>query len=484
MSFDVVQRIYKAAVQRYDDAALRMYVNLPAVSTAAPAQLQQLMQLSLELTETALLDQQRFLSSNRTGFNTLCGLPQAQHLSRDMIWWLLNAAFSVITKVPEATPLLGNCWKLLCQLPQAQLIYPCLIISCLAQSLGEDRHQAAAAFCKLLDQAAATTAWGGLTSAEAVHLLAAAAPIAQCGSVASLRKLCSMQCVKQVVNTNAVVQLLGSALVFGGVTECRDPAAATRALLQLPAAAAIPAGDLARMCGCVVQQCTYGDEAEEILQELQRMGSLPGPDALASLITACLLSRTHDSAAVCVCLLCKDRAAQQVDSGTVQQLLLQAVQLQQPLAVPVLLQALPAAAQLRSEQVQQLLCATVSAALESYSREGDAEDDAGVYASWQKAVEAVAGAATEGGVDADVLLQLMEDAVRGGAAQCLQTLVRVRTQQQVPQAKVGALMQLIVQQQEHACLLLLLQLPGAMTSLSAEQMAGLLQDSVQALLQE
>jgi hypothetical protein len=401
-----------------------------------------------------------------------------------MIWWLLNAAFSVITKVPEATPLLGNCWKLLCQLPQAQLIYPCLIISCLAQSLGEDRHQAAAAFCKLLDQAAAMTAWGGLTSAEAVHLLAAAVPIAQCGSVASLRKLCSMQCVKQVVNTNAVVQLLGSALVFGGVTECRDPAAATRALLQLPAAAAIPAGDLARMCGCVVQQCTYGDEAEEILQELQRMGSLPGPDALASLITACLLSRTHDSAAVCVCLLCKDRAAQQVDSGTVQQLLLQAVQLQQPLAVPVLLQALPAAAQLRSEQVQQLLCATVSAALESYSREGDAEDDAGVYASWQKAVEAVARAATEGGVDADVLLHLMEDAVRGGAAQCLQTLVRVRTQQQVPQAKVGALMQLIVQQQEHACLLLLLQLPGAMTSLSAEQMAGLLQDSVQALLQE
>jgi hypothetical protein len=482
MSFDVVHRIYKAAVQRCDDASLRMYVQLPAVRTATAAQLKQLMELSLELTGTALSDQQRSVSSNGTGFNALCSFPQAQQLSHDMIWELLNAAFGVITKVPEAAPLLGKCWMLLCQLPQAHLINPRIVINCLAQSLGEDRQQAVAALCKLLDQAAAKTAWGGLTSQEAEYLLAGAVPIAQHGAVASLRKLCSMQCVEQVVDTSAVVRLLGSVLVFGGVTECRDPAAATRALLQLPAAAAIPAWDMARMCGCMVQQCTYDDEAEEILQELQRKGSLPGPGELTSLITVCLLSRTHDSAVACVCLLCRDNAAQQVDSGTVQQLLLRAVELQQPLVVQVLLQALPAVLLLGGEQVQQLLCATVKAALDTYSKDGNAEEDDRMSASWQTAVEAVAGAATERGVDADMLLQLMEEAVKCGAAQCLQTLVKVRTQQQLPQAGVGSLLQLAVQQQEHACLLLLLQLPGAASSLNAEQMAGLLQDSVQFLL--
>jgi hypothetical protein len=168
----------------------------------------------------------------------------------------------------------------------------------------------------------------------------------------------------------------------------------------------------------------------------------------------------------------------------VQQLLLYAAGMQQPLAMQTLLACLPAAAELGSEQVQLLLCTTVDSALKRHSSDGAAEEDDGVLDDWQKAVEAVAGVATANGVDADVLLQLMEQAVKLGAAQCLKTLVRVRPQQQLPQARVGSLLQLAVQQQEHACLLLLLQLPGAATSLGAEQMALLLRDSVQVLLLE
>jgi hypothetical protein len=145
MSFDQVHSIYKAAVQRGDDEALRLYIRLPAVRNSTPAQLQ----LSLELCRTAFSEHNRSVSSNGACFNTLCSFPQAQELSSDMISDLMEAAFSVISQAPAATPLLGKCWPLLCQLPQAQHMEPDSILRWLGQSLGHHRQQAAAALSVL-----------------------------------------------------------------------------------------------------------------------------------------------------------------------------------------------------------------------------------------------------------------------------------------------------------------------------------------------
>uniref|UniRef100_A0A383VXG5 Uncharacterized protein n=1 Tax=Tetradesmus obliquus TaxID=3088 RepID=A0A383VXG5_TETOB len=281
------------------------------------------------------------------------------------------------------------------------------------------------------------------------------------------------------MNTSTVVHLLDAALVFRGLRACREPAAAATLLLQLPAAAAVTASDLARLCGGVVEQCSDGEVCEELLQLLLGTGSLPGPEELVSLLSACLQNRTDKSAAACIQLLCSDPVAQQVDGGAAQQLLLEAAEAQQPAAMHVLLACLLAAPQ-SSEQVQQLLQATVLAALQCFRNEmgtGDLQDD--VESSWMEAVEAVTGVAAAQGVSADVLL-LLKQAVEQGALGMVQQLVRVRTLQQPQKEEVGSLLQLAAQQQQRRGLLqALLQLPHAASSLTAEQMGNLLHASVQ-----
>jgi hypothetical protein len=320
-------------------------------------------------------------------------------------------------------------------------------------------------------KAATGTAWGGLTNKQAEQLLARALPLAKRGSVPGLRTICSMQCVRRVVDTSAVVRVLDSALVCRGLRACRQPTVAAELLLQLPAAAGIGAGDLARLCGGVVEQCD-GQVCEELLQLLLRRGSLPGPEELVSLINACLQNKTDRSAAACIQLLCKHPATQQVDGSEVQQLLLDAIEAQQPAAMQAVLECLPAAAAPTGEQGQQLLCATVSAALGCCDR--------GLRThSWLEAVEAAAGVAAVHGIAADVLLQLLRQAVKQGAAGIMRFLVEVKTLQQPKKVHVGSLLELAVRQQQYAGVQVLLQLPSTASSLSAKQMAQLLQASVQ-----
>lgn len=87
---------------------------------------------------------------------------------------------------------------------------------------------------------------------------------------------------------------------------------------------------------------------------------------LASPTRACGTGRTDACAAACIQLLCRDPAAQQISDSTVQQqLLLQAVRLQQPSALLPLALGLPAAAHLSATQAKQILVAAVTAALKS-----------------------------------------------------------------------------------------------------------------------
>jgi hypothetical protein len=265
---------------------------------------------------------------------------------------------------------------------------------------------------------------------------------------------------------------LDSALTFSGLRICRKPVAAAQLLLQLPAAALIPGSDLARLCGCVVEQCSDDRVADELLQLLQGEGGLPGTEQLASLITACLRNREDESAAACILLLCSDPAAQSVDGSTAQGLLLEAVEAQQPQALQVLLQCLPAAEELGNEQVQQLLQATVTATLEC-------DLCCGVVDSWLEALKAVAGRMDKYGISATLLLQLLQQAVRKGAAVVVLKLVNIKRLQPPGSAQVGSLLQLAVREQQYSSLHALLQLPHAAASLTADQTAQVLQASVQ-----
>jgi hypothetical protein len=122
-------------------------------------------------------------------------------------------------------------------------------------------------------------------------------------------------------------------------------------LLHLPGAATgIAASDLAQLLGCVLQQCNDDLLAVQLLQQLQEKGSLPGPRELVGQIGMCLQERSDACAAACMQILCTDPAARHVSVEGVQQLLLDAVDAQQPEALQALAQGLPAAAQLSSKQ--------------------------------------------------------------------------------------------------------------------------------------
>ncbi|KAF6251059.1 hypothetical protein COO60DRAFT_1677646 [Scenedesmus sp. NREL 46B-D3] len=242
VKFDHVRRIFEVAAQQYDDDGLLDYIRLPAVQTAASAQLQQLLLLVLEMCGAAALNGDAVVSvSSIDVFHALLDLPCAQRLECGMIRDLLEASFGVVQQAPKASAgaSLASAWTALCQLPRAH----------------------------------------SLDHATTVSLLRL-----------SLARPCS--------GPSAVALLLGRGLVFRRLKVCRDPAVTTKLLLQLPAAAVLPALDLVQLTACVVLQCSHDVLTQQLLQQLLDRGRLPGPDELASLITICLQERTEACAAV------------------------------------------------------------------------------------------------------------------------------------------------------------------------------------------
>jgi hypothetical protein len=488
VTFDQMYEVFKVAAQLGVDDGLLQYVQLPAVQLAAPVQLQQLLLLVLDMLMAVLLDHDAHADMSASSIEVVLALLQsqrAQELDSDMIKNLLEASFSIAQRAPNAATgvKLASVWVALCQLPQALGLDHTSIISFLEVSLSRGAarsgHSGTAALCSLLEQKSAQAGWVGLSSQQAEQLLACAVPTPTSGSVPGLKSLCSLECVQRAVDNSAAMRLLGSALMFGKLKACRDPAAATKQMLQLPAAAAIPALDLLQMTACVVQQCPDEHLTSQLLELLLSRGSLPGADELVSLIATCLQDKADPCAAAFIHLLCDDPAAQQISVSTTQLLLLQAVESQQPQAMLALAHRLSAVfVKLSSKQVAQLLLAAGDAALDALSTAGKrlARRE---QKTWLDAVCAVISIPAVHEVDADVTAQLLAKATSQGAVQYLGQFLGISSLQRLENSTVGSLLQLAVQQQQHACVRLLAGLPGAAASLGAEQMMQFLQDSVQ-----
>jgi hypothetical protein len=109
-----------------------------------------------------------------------------------------------------------------------------------------------------------------------------------------------------------------------------------------------------------------------------------------------------------------------------------------------------------SEQVAQLLLAAGNAALDAVltackgMAAAEPEQD-----HWLDGVCAVISLPAVHGVDADVVAQLLAKATRQGAVQYLEQLLGIFSLQQLEEFDVGSLLQLAVQQQQHACVRLL-----------------------------
>jgi hypothetical protein len=418
-----------------------------------------------------------------------------QQLSHDMIEEVMQAAFKA-----RVWSVLQWLVPLLCALPEARHMHLSKTVGCLQLAVAKPSWQVTDALCSCLHngqaaQSGDTSAQHGLSSDEAERLLACALPTETAyelppgasGSLRGFDRVCSLQCVRQAVDADAVVRLLHSALCSCGDAICIDPMAAVQLLLQLPAAAAVPAAKHYRLIERIIQDCNIDKITQDVLPMLMSTCSLPGPDELVSLITACLKHMTENSAASCIQLLCAAPAAQEISDSAALQLLLGALELQQPLAMHALMRYLPAAAELASKQVQQLLCATVSAALDRHSSlkvmQGTpslkAAAQAGV-AGWIAAVQAVTSLPAVHDADTDTVVHFLTRAVQLGAEGIVQHLLQIATLQQLEQQTVSSLLlPVAVREQQHACMQALLLLHGATDSLDAEQMAQLLQASVQ-----
>jgi hypothetical protein len=487
MTFDHVYESFQVASQQRDDDGLLQYVQLSAVHRAAPAQLQQLLLLVLEMLSAAVSDRDARADLSASSIEVCLAVLKfkpAQQLDSDMIKSLLEASFSIAHQASESADgiQLTSVWVALCQLPQAANLDQASIINLLEMSLSRSAarfgHSGTAALCSLLEQKSVQAGWEGLTCQQAEQLLARAVPTSNGGSIPGLKELCSLECVQRAIDNSAAMRLLGSALAFGKLKACRDPAAATEQLLWLPATASIPSLDLVQLTTCV-QHCRNSDVKRQLLELLLSRGSLPGPDELESLITMCLQETADKCAAACIQLLCEDPAAQQISVSTALLLVLQAVDVQQPQSVSALAHGLSAGiGHLSSEQVAQLLLAAGNAALDAMptASKGLAKPE---QEHWLDAVCAVISIPAVHGVDADVVAQLLANATRKGAVQYLEQLLGILSQQQLKEYDVGPLLHLAAQQQQHACVRLLAGLPGAAASLSAQQIMQLLQESVQ-----
>jgi hypothetical protein len=380
---------------------------------------------------------------------------------------------------------------MMCELPQAQGMQLSSVIEWLQIVLARSSEpEVTAALCSWVEfnaaqpQPVGAAVGASFGSREAESLLASALPTDTSGSVLSFETMCSLECIRRKADAGAVVRVLDSTLAFGSEDRCSYPAAATALLLQLPAAAHIPAFELARLLTGVLEQCSDAALTDELLQELKHSGSLPGPDDLLSLIHTCLLWRSDECAAACIQLLCSDPAAQQVSVSKVQQLAANAVEMRQPLAFAALIQCLPAAAQLSSKPLEQLLSAAITAALDhssaaarSAARSVTAADPA-MSAGWAAAAQAVVSMPAAGDINADTMLKLVVKAVEQGSVSIVQQLATSKSLQKLNRDTLVSLLQLAVRQQQLECLQVLLQLRGADSSLSAGQTAQLLQDSI------
>jgi hypothetical protein len=403
----------------------------------------------------------------------LLGRPAVQQFSFEMIGGVLQTAFSTNgwTSLEWMLPQL-------CQLPQAHQLQLNSILAWLQTTLAKRKKQEAAVLFSWLERNTADPSVS-LSSSAAEELMQSVLPTTTGGYLSGLEAVCSLQSVRRAADASIVVRMMDRAFAYEGVQACSDPAAAAKLLLQLPAAAEVPAAELARLMARMVGHCTDDLLTDDLLQQLQEIGSLPGQNELLQLISVCLQERTDVSAAACIQLLCFDQASQHVRCSTVLQVLLDAIKLQQPHAVLALLQGLPAAAQLSSRQVDELLQTTVSAALqqqqhsiaafggrqalssfEADSIEQSAAACKAVAQVWSAAVQAVVSMPVAHKIKADSVLKLLMQAVNQDAADTVQPLASIESLQQLDSKQVELLLQPAWQRQQYGCLHGLLQLPG------------------------
>jgi hypothetical protein len=232
----------------------------------------------------------------------------------------------------------------------------------------------------------------GLSNDEVAELMKCVMPYAGqtgSGSLEILQHLCSMQCIKDAASEELITaQLEGALRVFRRpnwlhyVCMCQEPAAAAaapapaaaattagstvRLLLGLPAAAHIPAHQLALHVDTILWQCSDDNVCEALVWELLCGGNvrLPALSMLQRLLQSCLHRKTGRGIAACVQLLCEDPAAQQLQANSVLELLQYAVSLQRTstrvLSMVQVLCQLPGSKQLTAEQVERLLSAALS----------------------------------------------------------------------------------------------------------------------------
>jgi hypothetical protein len=191
MTFSHVYEIFQVAAQQRDNDGLLQNAQLPAVQRAAPAQLQQLLLVVLEMLSAAVSDNDAHADLSASSIEVCVAvlkLKPAQQLDSDMTS-LLEASFSVAQQAPTSADgiQLTSVWMALCQLPLAANLDHASIISLLETSLSKSAarfgHSGTAALCSLLEQKSAQAAWEGLTRQQAEQLLTHAVPTKNGGSM-------------------------------------------------------------------------------------------------------------------------------------------------------------------------------------------------------------------------------------------------------------------------------------------------------------
>jgi hypothetical protein len=502
MTYEQVHTMFVAAALQLDVAAAACYAQLPVLYTAKPADLAKLLRAALRMCEILFKSSSTFMDRQARSFavlEALCRVESAQQLSHHSVAELLDAALRIADRIAQLrfAAELDKCLQLLCLLPRASLMLGQSCLHLLKLSSKHNMQHTTSALCGLLS----SKLWVRLNSSEAQQLLLAALPTKAHSSVHCFSAICALQCIRQAVDVFAVMLLLKAAVASLGTAneDCRATAAAVEMLLQLPLAAAavrFRATVFTQLLGSVVQRCSEDFVAVQLLQHLQLMGRLPGPDDLVSLIRMCLkyrpCHRDDACAAACIKLLCTDPAAQQVSASTVQQLLLNAVALQQPHAILALVQGLPAAAQLNSRQAEQLLHDTVSAAIGCHvttswvaslsSASKDAAKQLAAMASawsWSEALSVVACMPAACSISKGIVLEFLEQAIKQGASNCVWHLLRFDCLQQLSDDSIGALLRRAIHWQQPACWRVIKKLHGATAGSNAEDMVQFLQQRVQ-----
>jgi hypothetical protein len=315
-------------------AAIQLLLQLPAAVSMPAPEVAQL--LASWLPRCNHSDQLHSSTPAVTLLQVLCSMPAMVHFSCEMIQDVLSTAFHSQHRVWSVLQ-----WLVpqMCQLPQAYRMQLSSILGWLQLALKLPAHEVRAALCSCLEQHAAhpsiDSAVASFGSREAEDLLLSALPTGMRGSLSGLEAVCILECVKRMAHAKILAQVVGRALSFRSGVLCSNPAAATRLLLQLPAAANIAAPEVAHLISGVLQECSDDTLVEELIQELNGSGSLLGPDDLVSLMQTCLLQRSDECAATCILLLCIGPAAEQISDSAAQELQLNAAEMQQPQALAI-----------------------------------------------------------------------------------------------------------------------------------------------------